>query len=203
MSTISEQTHTNQTSMGQQEAVHSLACKDNQIECYTQEDKEFLNDLLTNTFNSILRIEEQSVHNRLTAGLSIAELHTIVAIGLHESNPMNVIATRLNITLATLTSAITKLEKKGFVERMRSEKDRRQVLVHLTTDGRKAYRAHDLFHKKMVDNVLDQLNPEEERIFINALTKVKEFFDQENQSFETNKAQKKARQSRSTYAAIA
>ena len=91
--------------------------------------KRALDDMLSNTFNAVLRIEEQSISSRLTQGLTIAELHTLVAIGLHEKNPMKVVAKRLNIRMASLTAAINKLEAKGFVERYRSEKDRRQVLV--------------------------------------------------------------------------
>lgn len=143
--------------------------------------QEMLDDLLTNTFNSILRIEERSLENRLTEGLSIAELHTICAVGLHEENPMNVVAARLDITLATLTVAIAKLEKKGFVERKRSETDRRQVLVTLTNRGRKALRAHHAFHKRMIESALADLTPEEEEIFVRGVAKVKEFFDQQNE----------------------
>ena len=40
-----------------------------------------IDDLLSGTFNSILRIEERSLDNRLTEGLTITEVHTIVAIG--------------------------------------------------------------------------------------------------------------------------
>lgn len=156
------------------------------------ENKEFLNDLLTSTFNSILRIEERSLNNRLTEGLSISELHTICAIGLHEENPMNVVASRLDVTLATLTVAINKLEKKGFVERIRSEKDRRQVLIKLTTKGRKAFRAHDMFHKKMIEEALSDLTSEEERVFTAALTKVKSFFDEEEARQQEDKPKKTA-----------
>lgn len=106
------------------------------------------------TFNSILRIEEQSLDNRLTHGLTITEVHTIVAIGLHERNPMNVIAARLNVTLATLTTAVNKLANKGFVERTRAEDDRRKVLVSLTKKGRQVLRAHNLFHHQMIDEAL-------------------------------------------------
>lgn len=38
-------------------------------------DKAIVDTLLSDTFNSILRIEERSLKNRLTDGLSIAELH--------------------------------------------------------------------------------------------------------------------------------
>lgn len=45
----------------------------------TKEELKTLDELLSSTFNSILRIEERSLNNRLTEGLSIAELHTICA----------------------------------------------------------------------------------------------------------------------------
>ena len=72
-------------------------------------DKAIVDTLLSDTFNSILRIEERSLKNRLTDGLSIAELHTIVAVGLHEVNSMKVVASRLDVTMATLTAAMNKL----------------------------------------------------------------------------------------------
>lgn len=152
------------------------------ISDWQRKGKEVVNEMLTETFNSILRIEERSLNNRLTEGLSIAELHTIVAVGLHEINPMKVVAARLDVTLATLTASMTKLERKGYVKRSRSEVDRRQVLVQLTSKGRKAFRAHDAFHKKMADSALECLTPEEEVVLYKALGKVKDFFDQENEA---------------------
>ena len=139
--------------------------------------REEIDDLLSGTFNSILRIEEQSLDTRLTHGLTITEVHTIVALGLHERNPMNVVAARLGVTLATLTTAVSKLAGKGFVERSRAEDDRRKVLVSLTKKGRQVLRAHNLFHHQMIDEALAGLTEEEERVFAEALSKVKAFFD--------------------------
>lgn len=144
----------------------------------SQRRREELDGLLSGTFNSILRIEERSLDNRLTHGLTITEVHTIVAMGLHERSPMNVVAARLGVTLATLTTAVAKLVRKGFVERSRSEDDRRVVLVSLTKKGRQVLRAHNLFHHQMIDEALADLSEEEERVLAEALAKVKAFFDE-------------------------
>ena len=136
-----------------------------------------INELLVGTFNSILRVEEGVLRNRLTEGLTIAEIHTIHAIGLQGASPMNVVASRLNVTLATCTTAVGKLVDKGFVKRTRSEADRRQVLVSLTKEGRQAYRVHELFHRDMVESALGELSEEEEEVFSVALLKIKAFFD--------------------------
>lgn len=136
-----------------------------------------VNDLLVETFNSILRVEEAALQSRMTEGLTISEIHTIHAIGLYDASPMSIIASRLDVTLASCTASVSKLVEKGYAERKRSEEDRRQVLVSLTKAGRQAYRAHELFHKQMVDSALENLTPEEEEIFARGLLQVKEFFD--------------------------
>ncbi len=145
-----------------------------------------VNDLLVETFNSILRVEEDVLNNRLTDGLTIAEIHTIHAVGLLESSPINVVASRVGVTLATLTASVNKLVGKGFVTRSRSESDRRQVLVSLTAAGRSAYRTHELFHKQMVDAALSVLAPEEVAIFARAVLKIKDFFEEQEKALESS-----------------
>ncbi|WP_165056727.1 MULTISPECIES: MarR family winged helix-turn-helix transcriptional regulator [unclassified Adlercreutzia] len=138
-----------------------------------------VDDLLTGTFNSILRVEERALENRLTQGLTITEIHTIEAVGYCDQNPMNVVAARLDVTLATLTTAVNRLVEKGFVVRTRDEADRRRVLVSLTKRGRQVYRAHHLFHKHLIEEALEDLSEEEEAVLCDALRKVKGFFDRQ------------------------
>lgn len=138
-----------------------------------------LDDLFSGTFQSVMNIEERALKSRFTKGLSLTDIHTLVAVGLHEKNPMKVAAARLDITLATLTVAINRLEKLGYVRRERSERDRRQVLLSLTTDGRKAYRAHRLFHEKMIGAALEGLDDEQQKALAQALAHVKAFFDEQ------------------------
>lgn len=137
-----------------------------------------LDELLSTTFNAVLRVEEKSLQNKLTEGLTITEVHTIVAVGLHEINPMNVVATRLGVTLATLTTAVNKLVKKGFIERKRCDEDRRKVLISLSKRGKQVYRAHAIFHQKMIDEALVGLSEQEEQVLADALAKVRSFFEE-------------------------
>lgn len=138
-----------------------------------------LDDLFSGTFQSVMNIEERALDNRLTKGLSITDIHTLVAVGLHEKNPMKVAAARLDVTLATLTVAINRLEKMGFVRRERSDQDRRQVLLSLTASGRKAFLAHRLFHEKMITAAVEGLNEAQQKALAAALAHVKRFFDEQ------------------------
>jgi len=142
--------------------------------------KEALGDLLNKTLDSIHRIEDRSLQTRLTEGLTISELHTIRAEGMYEQATISEIADRLEVTLATVTVAIDKLERRGYVTRTRSEEDRRRVLVELTKSGRMAVRANNAFKRKMVNSALSGFTDDEYALLLSAITKLKEAFDEED-----------------------
>ena len=140
--------------------------------------EDILNKLLVQLFNDILQIEEKSLKNTQFTDLSITEIHTIEAIGLDRSRTMGEIAHDLRITVGTLSAAITKLIKKGYVERKRTEEDRRVVLVSLTSKGENIYREHQVFHEEMITSMLGNFSEEEEYILAIALEKLNSFFEE-------------------------
>jgi len=78
---------------------------------------------------------DEAVGERLDLGP--AERHCLSF--LHEmARPAGEIAAEVGLTRAAVTSLIDRLEGRGFVERRRSEADRRQVLVAMTDAARKA-----------------------------------------------------------------
>lgn len=135
-----------------------------------------LNELLVENFNQILLIEQNAIKEGELKDLSITEIHTIDAINMYGSKTMSEIATELKITMGTLTIAINNLVKKGYVERMRSDMDRRVVLIKLTRKGKLAYRVHQKFHSDMIKATIEGLTEEEEEILIRSLKKLNNFF---------------------------
>lgn len=139
--------------------------------------KELLNKLLVQLFNDILHIEEKSIKNKELTDLSMNEIHTIEAIGVDKQRTMGEIAHDLRITVGTLTTAITKLIKKGYVKRERTEEDRRVVLVSLTLEGEKVYKEHQVFHEEMINSMLGNFSEKEEEVLAVALEKLNNFFE--------------------------
>ncbi|MBU5590958.1 MarR family transcriptional regulator [Clostridium sp. MSJ-4] len=135
-----------------------------------------LNELLVDIFNDILQIEQNALRNGELNDLSVTEIHTIEAIGMYEARTMSEVATDLKITVGTLTTAINKLIKKGYVERKRIEEDRRVVLIQLTKRGKLAYRLHEKFHSDMIKATINGLSEEEEKTLISSLEKLNSFF---------------------------
>ena len=146
--------------------------------------QELLNKLLVQLFNDILHIEENSLKNIDLIDLSMTEIHTIEAVGIKDAKTMGEIAHDLRITVGTLTTAITKLIKKGYVERKRIEEDRRVVLVNLTSKGEEVYKDHQVFHEEMICAMLSNFSDEEEQVLSKSLEKLNNFFEEKYKSFQ-------------------
>lgn len=143
------------------------------------EKKKSINELLVETFNLILKLEQGAMYGTSFNNLTINEVHTIDAVGLKGNKTMTEIAADLGITVATLTKAISKLVQKGYVERKRTDEDRRVVMVRLTQKGTKVYRLHNLYHEKMIRITLGSMTQEEKNVLSKALEKLNKFFREE------------------------
>ena len=142
-----------------------------------QSKKEILNHVLVTLFNQILNIEEKALKKGPYNNLTINELHVIDAIGIDQVHPMSVIASKLDVTVGTLTIAMNHLVKKGYATRVRSEDDRRVVLVGLTDMGNGAFEHHRQFHEEMITYTVSALNEKESDVLTESLTKIIEYFN--------------------------
>ena len=88
-----------------------------------------LNELLVRLFRDITMIEEKAIRTDEYANLTTNDMHVIEAIGTDAVKNMSTVAKALSVTTGTLTIAVNGLVKKGFVNRVRSEEDRRVVLL--------------------------------------------------------------------------
>ncbi|WP_420732394.1 MarR family winged helix-turn-helix transcriptional regulator [Enterococcus faecalis] len=139
---------------------------------------ETVNDYLVSVFNDILTIEESELKKSQFNDLSITEMHTIEAIGMYKKKTSSEVAKELSITVGTLTVAINNLIKKGYVERLRSEDDRRVVKLGLTKKGKLLFRVHQHFHREMVKNILKGMEQEEEQALLRALKNLHDFLQE-------------------------
>lgn len=131
-----------------------------------------INKILVEVYDDVNNIEEFSIKQGAFSDLSITEIHTVEAVGLYGSKTMSEVSMELGITMGTLTTAVDKLIKKGYMERSRSNTDRRIVNVKLTNRGKLAYRIHEKFHLDMVKAIMMDFTPQEEEVLLTALSKL-------------------------------
>ncbi|MDD2217876.1 MAG: MarR family transcriptional regulator [Eubacteriales bacterium] len=144
---------------------------------------ERLNELIVDTFNSIGKMEQQTIRRFTKINLSISEIHLIgaAAKGAEKGRTISDLATELEITLPSVTVAINKLIKKGYAEKFKSESDGRVVFVKLTAKGRKVNSGHEYFHRNLTRNLSTQLTEEEKQVMIKGISKLKEYIDDRNE----------------------
>lgn len=137
-----------------------------------------LNDLLVETFRSILKVEEEMLKHSDKVDLSISEMHVIESVGKNKSTGKMIsdIAEDLSITLPSVTIAINKLMKKGYVQKVKSENDGRIVFVTLTPQGKKMDAVHRYFHQSMVRTVAKELTKNEKDAMVKGIEKLNAFF---------------------------
>lgn len=118
-----------------------------------------VNDVLENFYKLFYETEDLALKRGIKC-LTHTELHIIEAVG-KDSLTMNELSDRLGITMGTATVAITKLREKGFIERVRSDADRRKVYVSLSKKGLEALNYHNNYHKNIISTITENIPSED------------------------------------------
>lgn len=134
-----------------------------------------VNTFLVDIFGQINKLEQRALATGLNDDVSVTEMHIMEKIGQAGSSRMTDIARALGVTLATLTVACDRMQRKDLIERTRAEKDRRVVMVSLTAKGQAAWQYHEKFHQDLIDAALADMSEDEQKALSHALEKLGEF----------------------------
>lgn len=141
-----------------------------------------LNRAFVKIFRNILTIEENAIHSDLYQHATMNDMHVMEAIGVAEAKNMTTVARSLGVTTGTLTISVNGLVKKGFVERIRSEEDRRVVLISLTEKGKEIHRIHEKFHEEMIDDLVGTLSEEEKQVLQKVLDNLNDYMTKQRRA---------------------
>ncbi|MEC6747452.1 MarR family winged helix-turn-helix transcriptional regulator [Marinilactibacillus sp. XAAS-LB27] len=136
-----------------------------------------INKYLVTIFNDVLMIEEKTLQSSRFKDVSIKEMHTIEAIGMYEQLTTSEVAKKLGVTAGTLTVSVNNLVRKNYVERVRTDHDRRVVKLSLSPTGRLLYRLHDKFHRDMVRETIAEMDKDQSEILMLGLKNLHDFLE--------------------------
>lgn len=134
-----------------------------------------INELIAGIVQTFTRFEDAAVKKQGRHALTAGEMHIIERIGQRPGASMGDTAARLGVTMGTLTVSVNRLVYKGFVTRERAPHDGRVVQLKLTKSGHAAFRLHAAFHKRMVRDIMQNLEEREWSVFIKALQSLEGF----------------------------
>ena len=134
-----------------------------------------LDMLLTETYNSISKVEERNLRES-GINVTISEVHLIEAVGNQEYATVSSLSKALGITMASVTIAVTKLSERGFILKDKNPEDKRSVHLSLTRQGIRVYRVHRYFHRRMVRAVVTGLSDKERDLIYSTIDRLNNFF---------------------------
>lgn len=136
-----------------------------------------LNNAIVNSYALLSRLEQATMKKSKRFNLSINEIHLLEVVNKRPTNGMTIgeIALCLSVTPASVTVAVNKLEKKGYVIKTKNELDGRQVYVKLTDKGLHVDRIHKRFHKNLTNNIAKDLTEEEKKVLLISLENINEY----------------------------
>ena len=137
-----------------------------------------LTDVLEEAYHGLMHLEEEFLRRNRRLNISIREMHLVeyVATGGERGRSISEIADYLRVARPSVTMAVKKLEKRGYLTRQTSATDGRVVRVLLTREGRKVEKYHHQYHMAMAKTVEQVFTPEEQDCLIRAVETLNKFF---------------------------
>lgn len=151
------------------------------------ESTQLAGDLFIKLYERYSRFENRKFLCEAIETLTIIEVKTIIVIGRGTEKgtrgsgeghiKMSEIAHQLGVTSGTPTVTIDRLIKKGYVDRVRDEEDRRQVFVKLTEKGLESYDEIVKMKNMILQKIFGIIDESQLTTLIAILTKIETDFD--------------------------
>ncbi len=136
--------------------------------------------LIEQSYSLFSRVEKNMLNHSKRFNLSISEMHLIEVINREPiyGRTVGEIASEMLITPSSVTTAVNKLIKKGYVIKAKGVFDGRQTYVQLTDKGKHADRIHRRFHKNLTNSITKSMTETEKEILINCIDRMNIFLQE-------------------------
>ena len=131
---------------------------------------------------TVEQMRKRSVYDAGRIKVMNNEMTMLKVIG---DNPdMHVIglARILGITKGAVSQTLSKLEKKGLIEKLPDPSNASRLIIKLTASGEEIYEKHERFHEELdalVESILNEASEENRRFLNDFLTRVNDKIGQE------------------------
>jgi len=136
-----------------------------------------LQDFFVKCFYNILNVAEKAIEAFSEGDLSLKEIRLIDAVYKSAgNNNFSNVAKVLGVTLGTLTTAFSRLEKKGYLYKVQDDGDKRIFYIEPTPHGTEMYKQYKIFHEKMFAGIVSSMSEVQLENMIAALGSLDKFF---------------------------
>ncbi|ABA89906.1 winged helix-turn-helix transcriptional regulator, MarR family [Syntrophotalea carbinolica DSM 2380] len=107
--------------------------------------------------HKLARVEDLPIEVDKELAISTREAHTIQAIGEQAALCVKDIATRFGVTKSAASQMVSKLARKGFIDKQLSAHSNKELRISLTPLGWQAFRAHEQAHAKDLSRIVERM----------------------------------------------
>jgi len=104
--------------------------------------------------------------------LTSKELHTVAAVGEFPLITVTRLAKHMGVTKSASSQLVGKLEKKGYIQKLKRTDNNLEIHLALSDKGQKACAWHDGFHGMLEEKIIDEITPEQAEVFNEVLKKI-------------------------------
>ena len=140
--------------------------------------KDTLNEVLVKLFREIITIEERSIKQSSFSDLTANDMHVMEAIGTGEAKNMSTVAKSLSVTTGTLTISVNGLVKKGYVDKIPSDTDRREIRLQLSDRFYHYYNISNDYIHRILSQMKERMSEDECAQFIRSLSMMIDIMDE-------------------------
>jgi MarR family 2-MHQ and catechol resistance regulon transcriptional repressor len=117
-------------------------------------------------------LEAHARGNVKTLGMCASDFGVLEAL-LHKGPlPVSALGAKVLLTSGSITTAVDRLERRGWVKRRNDANDRRARMVYLTDSGRRLIRKAFADHEQAMEQTVSALALGERRVLVNLLRKL-------------------------------
>jgi len=131
-----------------------------------------LTDIITLLTTEIAKIEEKTITGSRFSELTGKQMHYLEVISNLNNPNLSELATELNLSKPSITAIVDKFEERGFIRKVKSDKDRRVSHIHMAERGKEIEKVHSKIHMKISDMFTSKLTDNESKSLINLLSKI-------------------------------
>lgn len=131
--------------------------------------------LFNELYNKFMeRYIESNSYKNCFSNMSYKETSYLSEIHIHKGISLVDLSKKMGVTKSAVSQIITKMIKKGYVEKRVSPLDKREFNLFLTENIEEVYKENDIALNKIFDYSLSFISKEEKKIFCSLLLKINE-----------------------------
>ncbi|HLU21411.1 MarR family winged helix-turn-helix transcriptional regulator [Lederbergia graminis] len=115
--------------------------------------------------------------DQLMEELSLEQFSLVRILYQNRSMRASELAEQLLVHKSAITAKVEKLVKKGLVERVRDEDDRRNVYLHLSPTGKELYESLATKIDEFMEDILKEIPKDEMESFLNVYEKIADYIE--------------------------